>query len=158
VIEGMGSNYTSRHPSRDGDGRGTAALVSLGGDDLVVELGAQVHTLALPGIEVAGGIDSATNGSSWCLLRVANRPKLLECLGTINRGLVDTSSLEDVVGGTVAGYSSLARSGRGRVVRAVGFDDIVLDEGAASPTVDSKVAVSVGLVCATVVDDPGNNM
>jgi hypothetical protein len=68
----MRSNYTSRHSSRDSDGRGTAALVSLGGDDLVVELSAQVHTLTLPGIEVAGGIDGATYGSSWGLFGVAD--------------------------------------------------------------------------------------
>jgi hypothetical protein len=82
---------------------------------------------------------------------------LLERLGTINRRLINTSGLEDVVGGTVAGYSSLARSSRGRVVRAIGFDDIVLDEGIASPSVDSKVTISVWLVCAAVVDDPKNN-
>ena len=40
--------------------------------------------------------------------------------------------------------------GGGRVVGAVGLDDVVLDERAARPAVDGEVAVAVGLVGAGV--------
>jgi hypothetical protein len=139
---------------RDSDGSATAALVALSGDDLVVVLASQVHSCVLPSIEVACYVDAAADRSSWVLLGVADGPELLEGLGTIDRGLVVASSLEDVVGSTVAGYRTLARGRRRRIVRAVGFDNVVLDERATSPTIDGEVAVSIGVVCTAIVDGP----
>ena len=141
-----------RLSTRDGDLGVAAAEVTFGGNDLVVVVGAQVHAILPPSIEVASSADGAADAASGVLLGVADRPELLEGLGTVDRGLVGTSGLEDVVAGTVAVDGTLPlSSGRG-VVGAVGLDDVVLDQGVASPAVDSEVAVSVGVVLARVVD------
>jgi len=102
---------------------------------------------------VAGGVDGTADGTSGVLLWVADRPELLEGLSSINGRLVDAGGLQDVIGSTVASHGSLPAGSRAGVVRAVGLDDVVLDEWVASPSVDSEVAVTVGLVCARVVDD-----
>jgi hypothetical protein len=116
----------------------------------------QVHVGVPPGIEVAPDIDATADRPSGVLLGVTDRPKLLEGLSAIDRGLVVASGLENVVIGTVAGNRSPARGCRRRIVRAIRLNHIVLDERIASPSVDSEVAVSVGVVGTAVVDGPGS--
>ena len=138
--------------TRDGDLGVAAAEVTFGGDDLVVVVRAQVHAVLPPSVEVARRADGAANVASGILLGVADGPELLEGLSTVDRGLVVASGLEDIVVGSIAVDGTLPLgSGRG-VVGAVGLDDVVLDQGVASPAVHSEVAVSVGVVVALVVD------
>ncbi len=139
---------------RNGNARRPAALITLSGDDLVVVLRAQVHSDGCPRLEVAADVDGAADRAAGVLLWVADRPELLEGLRTINGWLVDTSGLQDGVRRAIAGHGALLRRSRGRVVTAVRFNDVVLDEGATRPSVDGEVAVAVGGVCTGIADRP----
>jgi len=75
-------------------------------------VGAQIHTIVLPRIDVAASADCTTDGPARVLLGVANRPKLLEGLGAIDRRLIDASGLENVVVCAVAEDGTLPRCGR----------------------------------------------
>ena len=136
------------------DGGGSAASVTLSGNNLVVPAVTQVQTDRSPSPKVASGVDGTADGSSGVLLGVANRPELLEGLCAVDGWLVVSRGLEDIIGRAVAGHGSLPLSGRRGVVTTVGFDDVVLNERVTGPTIDSKVAVTVWLVVTVVVDDP----
>ena len=66
--------------------------------------------------------------------------------------LVGTSERDDIVVGAVTVDGTLHLASRGGVVGAVGLDDIVLDQGTASPAVYGEVTVSAGVVGTRVAD------
>jgi hypothetical protein len=86
-------------------------VVTLGSNDLVVVLSAQVHSLGLPGRKVSSDID----GSAGAVV-LADRPVLLKGRGTVNGRLVGTGGLEDVVGAAINGDRALARRSGGGVI------------------------------------------
>lgn len=102
---------------------------------------------------MACGVDSSADRSSGSLLGITDRPKLLEGLDTIDTELIYSGSLENIVRRSVAGNRTSLRGGGGRVIRAVCFDDIVLNERAAGPTVDGQVAIASRLEGTRVADD-----
>ena len=123
-------------------------MVSLSSDDLVV-VGAEWHAGLGPGVEVSSGIDGTAN-----TLALTNGPVLLEGLGAVDGRCVSTGGLEDVVGGSISGHCAfLGGSARG-VVRAKRLDDVVLNQRAASPAIDGKIAIAVGCEGTGVRDGP----
>jgi hypothetical protein len=142
----------------DCDGGGAGREVTLGGNDLVVVV-AKGHALAGPGVEVSLHVDRSAGA-----LVLTNRPVLLKGPSSINRWLVGTGRLSDLVRRAVDGHGALVLGLGARVVRAFRsqylshmqlvqgdcspevLNDVVLDEGVASPTVDGQVGVAVGVV------------
>lgn len=140
------------HYSGNGNTRETAALITFGSNDLVVISGTQVHAQIPPGIKVASGTNTTTDGPSWVLLGVTDRPELLEGLSTIDRWCIETRGGQNVVVSAVTVYRSSPRGSGGWIVRTVGFNDVVLYEGVQCPAVDRKVTIPVRLESTTVID------
>ena len=82
----------------------------------------------------------------------ADGPVLLEGLGAVDGGLVVASRDVDVVGAAVGVHSALVRAAAAGVVGAVRLNDIVLDEGVASPAIDSQVPVAARLEGTAIVN------
>lgn len=81
-----------------------------------------------------------------------HRPVLLERARPLDRRLLVTRALEDLVGALLEGEVALGSPGLvGREV-AVGFDDIVLDERVLRPAVNGEVAGAGRLVRAAISD------
>lgn len=133
----------------DGDLSAAGGEVALGGDDLVVVL-TELHALGSPGVEVGLHVDGA-----GAALVLADGPVLVEGLGAVDGGLVDTLGLGDLVGRAVGSDAALDGSLRGWVVGAEVLNDVVLDERVAGPAVDGEVGVAVGLVATGVGDGAG---
>ena len=133
----------------DGDGRGAAALVALGGDDLVV-VGAELETGLGPGVEVGADVDRARRA-----VALADRPELVEGAGALDGGLVDTLRLGNGVGAAVLVDGAELGRLRRRVVVAEGLDDVVLDQRVLGPPVDGQVAVALRVELALEVDSAG---
>ena len=132
----------------DGDRRASAALVSLGGDDLVVKR-AKVHTQVPPCVEVITSRDRSTGAFA-----LPDTPELRKRLCALDRGLVDTRGREDAVVAAVSVDGALDLCSRRGVVGAVVLDDVVLDEWVRRPAVHGKIAVSVWTVVCGVLDGP----
>lgn len=128
------------------DIRRAAALVTLGGDDLVV-VRAEVHALGGPGVEVVLHVDRAADA-----LGGADGPVLLKGLRAVDRGLVGARRDVDVVGAAVGVDGALVLAAAAGVVGAVGVDDVVLDEGVPGPAVDGQVPVAARVERTTIVD------
>lgn len=126
--------------------RVAAALVALGGDNLVVVL-AEVHAISGPGVKVVLHVDGATD-----TLRGAYAPVLLESPGAVDGGLVVAGGNINVVGAPVGLDAALVLGAAAGVVGAVGFDHVVLDERVASPAVDGEVSVALGVEGTAIVD------
>jgi len=94
--------------------------------------------------------DGAAHVGTAELQGVSDRPELLEGLDAVDRRLVDTDGSDDVVLAAVAGDGTLLHSRGDGVVGAVGFDNVVLDQGVASPAIDGEVAVSAGQVTSRI--------
>jgi hypothetical protein len=124
----------------DSDRRAAGGEVTLGGDDLVVVL-TELHALGSPGVEVGLHVDGA-----GAALVLADGPVLVEGLGAVDGGLVDTLGLRNLVGRAVCGDGALDAGRRGWVVGTKVLNDVVLNEGVASPAVDGKVGVTLGAV------------
>ena len=135
-----------RAAGADGDGGAARALVSLSGDDLVVER-AHRHAERLPSVEVRCGVDGAARA-----VRLADGPVLVEGRGALDRRLVDTRRLVDVVGRAVRDDGALERETAARVVCAEVLDDVVLDERARGPAVQGQVRVARGVIVGGVGD------
>lgn len=82
-------------------------------------------------------------------------PKLIEGTCSLNRRLVDSLTLVDVVAAFFKRKVSLKRPRFSRCEITVVLYDIVFDERTRSPAINRKVARSRGCVCATVFDSPG---
>jgi len=135
----------------DGDGSGASGEVTLSGDDLVV-VATKGHALAGPGVKVSLHVDRSAG-----TLVLANRPVLLKGPSSIDGWLVGTGRLGDLVGRAVSGQGTLVR-GLGRwVVSSEVLNDVVLDEWVASPAVDGKVGVAVGVVGTRIGDGTGGS-
>lgn len=132
------------------DGGRAAALVTLSRDNLVV-VGAEVHSMRSPSIEVVGG-GHGTAGT----LAAADGPVLVEGRSALDGGLVDLLVLIDIVGGTVTGNSTLVGHARARVVGTVVLQDVVLDERASSPAVNGEVSIARRVEGSGEVDVPEN--
>jgi len=157
-----GSRSRSSSRGRETSGRGSgcgasvnsdigraATEVSLGGDDLVVELRAQLHPSGGPRVEVVPDRDGPA--APVCL---ADGPELVERRSADDRGLVYALRLEDLVNGAVGSETALERGTGGRVVSAEVLDDVVLNERALCPAVDGQIAVAVRVVGAAERDRP----
>lgn len=94
-----------------------------------------------------------TNSSTRVLLRVTHSPVLLERSRTSDRRLISACRLEDIICSAVGCDGTFLCGGGRGVVGAVGFGDVVLDEGVGGPAVDREVGVSGGSVGSVVVDD-----
>jgi hypothetical protein len=123
-----------------------AALVAFGGNDLVVVL-AQLHAVLSPSIEVILHVYSSTN-----TFLLAYGPVLVESFCAIDGWLIVTSRERDVISAAVSRDTALPLSTRARVVGSVGLDYVVLNQRVASPAVDSKVAIALGVERSTIVD------
>ena len=113
-----------------------------------VVVGTEVLSGLCPSIEVVLSRDVATNP-----LLGPDRSELGKRGSPQNRRLVDPLGLIDIICASVALDRPLLASAAGRVVRAVGLDDVVLDEGVLGPAVERDVAVDVGCVPGTVIND-----
>lgn len=101
--------------------------------------------MATPSIEVVADGDGARG-----TVARTDRPVLVEGLCSVDGRLVDTLGTVEVVGGAIrGGGTEEARSSAGIVVTE-GFDDVVLDEGTASPSVDGEITVSIGPVVCSI--------
>lgn len=107
-----GGSQTGHLRGLDVDVGATAALVTLGRDDLVVVL-AQVEAVASPSLEVVVHVDGAAD-----TLVLANGPVLLEGPGAVDRGLVGTGRDVDVVDAAVGREAALELGAGGGVVGA----------------------------------------
>jgi hypothetical protein len=132
----------------DGHGRRAAALVALGGDDLIVEL-AQVHAERLPRVEVVARRHRAARA-----VRLPDAPVLVERRRARDRRLVHALRLVNVVRAAVGGHGALVREPAGRVVRPKVLGDVVLDERVRRPAVHGEVRVAGRLVVGVEVDRP----
>jgi hypothetical protein len=130
----------------DSDGRAAGAKVTLGSNDLVVVL-TKSHALAGPRIEVGLHVDRTAGA-----LVLTNRPVLLKGRGTINGWLVGASALGNFVRAAVDGDGTLVLGLRRGVVCTEVLNDVVLNKRVASPAVDGKVGVAVGVVGTRVGD------
>jgi hypothetical protein len=115
---------------------------------LVVER-AHLESELLPRVEVVRGRDGAAR-----TLGAADTPVLVEGRSALDRGLVDTRTLVDVVRGTIRCDCALVCERAGRVVCAKVLEDIVLDERVGGPTVDGEVGVTRGRVVGGEGDIP----
>lgn len=97
-------------------------------------------------------VDGASNA-----LGSANGPVLVKRGCAANGRLVDSSGLENVVRAAVSGDGADLGGGRGRVVRAVRLDHVVLNERACSPAIDGEVTVAARAEGARIGDRPGSS-
>lgn len=77
-------------------------MVTLGGDDLVVELSSQVHSVGSPGFEVSSNIDRSAGA-----VVLADRPILLKGRRAIDGRLVGAGRLQDAVRAAIDGDRAL---------------------------------------------------
>lgn len=131
----------------DSDGSGTTAVVSLGGENLVV-VATKLEAILLPRVEVRADINGAADS-----LLLPDAPELGEGAGSLNGWLVVAHRLEDVVGAAIDVDGALLLSSRGRVIAAPGLDDVVLDERVLGPAVERDVGVLRRRVPGTGVGD-----
>lgn len=100
----------------------TSAEVAFNSKNLVVVV-AEFHAKARPGVEVVG----KSNGSRRAL-GAADRPELLECAGTLDRGRVVTLVGVDIVCVAVGGDGALLGCTRARVEGAEVLHNVVFDQ------------------------------
>jgi len=109
-------------------------------------VGTELKTILLPRLEVSTDIDGATN-----TLLLADTPELREGRCAENGRLVVAHRLQDVVGAAVNADATLLLSSAGWVVRAIGLDDVIFDEGVGGPAVERDVRILVGSVPGSAV-------
>jgi hypothetical protein len=97
----------------------------------------------------------SSSNSTRRTLVLANTPVLVEGSGTRDGRLVCANALVDIVGRAVRGHGAHVLETAAGVVGAVGFEDVVLDEGVLAPAVDREVGVSLWGVAAFEVDGAG---
>ena len=147
----IGLKSPSHQPVRlrtlDGHRGRTAALITLSSKDLII-MRAELLSILGPSIEMILDRNRTTNA-----LALSHRPELLECSSSIDRRLVGSGSLQNVVCASVRGDGALLLSSRSGVVAAVGLDDVVLDQRVACPAVERDVGVDACSVPGTGVGD-----
>lgn len=110
-------------------------------------MGTELHALGSPGVEVGLHVDGTR-----AALVLANRPVLVEGLGAVDGGLVDTLGLGDLVRGAVRGNGALDCGVGGGVVGAEVLNNVVLDQRVAGPAVDGEIGIALGFVGTRVGD------
>lgn len=113
-------------------------------------MGPQVHTIPSPSIEMI----LSSNGPSNTM-GVTHRPVLLEGSCSFNRWRIITSRGVDIISRAITINSSLVGTATAGIVRAKGFNYVVLDQWVGGPTVDGEVAVTARVEAAIVVDVSG---
>lgn len=88
-------------------------------------------------------------------LRLPHRPILLEGLSALDGRCIGSGRRVDVVGASVGGNGAFVRSSAAGVIRAVGLDNVVLDQRGGGPAVNAQITVSAGVEGARVLDRPG---
>jgi len=111
-----------------------AALIALSGHNHIVPLTKLQVALAPPLIKVLARVDGAAD-----TLGAPDRPILVEGRRADNRRLVDAPCAVDVVHAAIVLDRAEAGGTCRRVVCAVGFDDVVLDQRVGGPSVERKV-------------------
>jgi hypothetical protein len=111
---------------------------------------AQVQANAGPGVEVIACGDGSADA-----LGGADGPVLLEGSGAFDRWSVCACAHVNIVCSAIAGDGAFLGGAGRRVVGAVRFDDVILDERVGGPAVDSKIAVTIGAVSARIGDGSG---
>jgi len=128
----------SRSAVKDLNLGGATALVTFGGHDHIIPSAESQVALLLPLVKVLAGIDLAANS-----LNATDGPVLVKSGGSLDRRLVDTSRLVNVVNtAVILNCAEFGCAGRG-VVRAVRLDNVILDEGVGGPAVKSEVCFPV---------------
>lgn len=122
--------------SRHSDLGRSTALVTLGRNDLVVKA-AHVHSESSPSIEVIRSGHGTTRP-----LVLTNRPVLVEGRSASDGGLVHLLVFIDVVDRSITGDLSLVGHAATRVVAAVVFQDVVLDQGIGGPTINGEIGIA----------------
>lgn len=130
--------YPSRKDvrSRHSDFGRSTALVTLSRNNLIVKA-THVHSKSSPSFEV---IRSGHRTARPLVL--TNRPVLVEGRSARDRGLIHLLVLVDVVDRSITGDLSLVGHAATRVVAAVVFQNVVLDQGIGGPTIDGEIGIS----------------
>ncbi len=134
---------------RHGDGTGAAALVALGGNDLVV-VRPELKAVLGPRVEVGADVDRARGA-----MVLANGPELVKGAGALDGRLVDAAGLSYGIGAAVLCDGAELGGLRRGVVVAERLDDVVLDQRVLGPTVDGQIAVALRAEGAREVDGAG---
>lgn len=121
--------------SRHGYLGGSTALVTLSRNNLVVKV-THVHAESSPSLEVIRSGHGTTRP-----LVPTNRPVLVEGCSASDGGLIHLLVLVDVVDRPITGDLSLLGHAATGVVAAVVFQDVVLDQGTGSPTIDGEIGI-----------------
>lgn len=87
----------------------------------------------------------SSGDSSAGALGAADGPVLVEGSSSGDGRLVHLLVGIDIVDGSIASHGSLEGHAAAGVVLAIAFHDVVFDEGASGPAVDSKVSISGGV-------------
>lgn len=101
---------------------------------------AETHSKRSPSVEVVSSGDSSAGA-----LGAADGPVLVEGGSSGDGRLVHLLVGIDIVDGSIAGHGSLEGHAAAGVVLAIAFHDVVFDEGASGPAVDSEVSISGGV-------------
>lgn len=109
---------------------------------------AKVHTSVRPSLHMVVEGDSAAGA-----MIPSDREELGKRLSAVYAWLVNALADVEVVRAAVALEGALGVQAGARVVVAEGFDDVVLDQGAARPAVQAEVAVALGVELAGPGDD-----
>lgn len=80
------------------------------------------------------------------------RPMLIKRLCAIDWWLLNSSWKINVIGVAIGDNSSFECCATGRIVRSEILNDIVLNERISSPTVYSKITITIWLICSRVID------
>lgn len=107
----------------------------------------QRHSLRSPRIKMILHVDTAR-----AALALPDAPVLLKGARTVNRRLISAGRNSNVVCAAISCDCAFALRVRRRVVGAIGFHNVVFDQGVARPAVDSEVAVALRGEGAAVVD------
>ena len=134
---------------RHGDGTAAAALISLGGDDLVV-VRPELEAVLGPRVEVGANVDRARGA-----VVLADRPELVKGAGALDGRLVDAAGLGDGIGAAILGDGAELGGLRRGIVVAERLDDVVLDQRVLGPPVDGQIAVALRVEGAREVDGAG---
>ena len=108
---------------------------------------AETHSKRSPSVEVVSSGDCSAG-----TLGAADGPVLVEGGSSRDGRLVHLLVSVDIVDGSIAGHGSLEGHAAAGVVFAVAFHDVVLDERASGPAVDSEVSISGGAESPGEVD------
>lgn len=94
-------------------------------------------------------------GSGDCsagTLGPADGPVLVEGSSSRDGRLIHLLVGIDIVDRSIAGHGSLEGHAAAGVVFAIAFHDVIFDEGASGPPIDSEISISRGLERAREVD------